>query len=567
MATNFPANPSNGDTHAGFTYSSSVGAWRATAGVSTTLSNTAPSSPSDGDLWWNTNTSKLYISYDDGSSTQWVQAAVPGATGAAGADGSSVTSYANTSAFPSSGNSVGDFAFATNTKAVYIWDGSEWDKISSGSDESPIITTEPPSSHMLSALGSNTSITMVATDPEGFDIEYDIKYNTTGNVLPDQLSSATAIDQANGVFTFIPSSNISNAGSFNARLTASDGNRVTIRTIPISLLFDVINFSPSLGGSSVHEISSNNLIVDAITAQSTGHVGTVYQLTPDTNFTATVHMWGGAGCNDQFLGNVYGGAGGYATADISFIKNQVYTLIVGNGGQSGNRQTYTGYGGFGGGGGSHTELRGSVGPPGTAFSTGGDRTATSRSNVGGGGGGLTGLFLGSTPSQASALLIAGGGGGAAGATDQGRGGNGGGTTGSDGANSTTTLTGGGAGGTQSAGGGTNTTNQDGGAGYGGGAMGRGSGGGSGYYGGEGGGDGGPYQIGMGGGGGSGFYSTNTTHVNNATISGTTPGSGTSRDDPPGTGLSVYAAGVGKPSSSFGEGIFGGGGRFVIMAIQ
>lgn len=209
-------------------------------GASVTIADTAPGSPSAGDLWWSANTSELFIYYNDTDTSQWVQATTPGATGAtgaAGADGSSVTSYANTSAFPSSGNSVGDFAFATNTKAVYIWDGSEWDKISSGSDESPIITTEPPSSHTLSSTGNTTSITMVAEDPEGFDIEYGIKYNTAGGVLPDQLAANTVINQATGVFTFTPSSNTDFVGSFNARLTASDGNRVTVRTVPIELVF------------------------------------------------------------------------------------------------------------------------------------------------------------------------------------------------------------------------------------------------------------------------------------------------------------------------------------------
>ena len=35
--------------------------------------------------------------------------------------GGGVTAYANLAAFPSSGNTVGDYAFATDTKAVYIW--------------------------------------------------------------------------------------------------------------------------------------------------------------------------------------------------------------------------------------------------------------------------------------------------------------------------------------------------------------------------------------------------------------------------------------------------------------
>jgi hypothetical protein len=78
---------------------------------------------------------------------------------------------------------------------------------------------------------------MVAEDPEGFDIEYGIKYNTSGGALPDQLASATTINQSTGVYTFTPTTTAANAGTFNARLTASDGNRVTIRTVPFSLTF------------------------------------------------------------------------------------------------------------------------------------------------------------------------------------------------------------------------------------------------------------------------------------------------------------------------------------------
>ena len=44
----------------------------ATAGVSTTVN--APSSPSDGDLWWDEEDGSLFIYYNDGDSAQWVEA-------------------------------------------------------------------------------------------------------------------------------------------------------------------------------------------------------------------------------------------------------------------------------------------------------------------------------------------------------------------------------------------------------------------------------------------------------------------------------------------------------------
>ena len=45
---------------------------------SVTVSDTAPSTPSDGDMWFNSLNTQLYIRYNDGSSTQWVQAIAAG---------------------------------------------------------------------------------------------------------------------------------------------------------------------------------------------------------------------------------------------------------------------------------------------------------------------------------------------------------------------------------------------------------------------------------------------------------------------------------------------------------
>jgi len=43
-------------------------------GASVTVSATAPSSPTAGDLWWNSNLGSLYVYYNDGDSSQWVVA-------------------------------------------------------------------------------------------------------------------------------------------------------------------------------------------------------------------------------------------------------------------------------------------------------------------------------------------------------------------------------------------------------------------------------------------------------------------------------------------------------------
>mgnify|MGYP003312008879 FL=1 len=56
----------------------SVGGFIATTGggggggASVTVSDGAPSNPSDGDLWWESDTGRLKIYYNDGTSSQWV---------------------------------------------------------------------------------------------------------------------------------------------------------------------------------------------------------------------------------------------------------------------------------------------------------------------------------------------------------------------------------------------------------------------------------------------------------------------------------------------------------------
>ncbi len=78
MAINFPNSPSNGDTvtvnNITYVYNSSKGVWADNAsGLPVIISDSAPTNPASGNIWFDSSDPALYIYYNDGSSAQWVQ--------------------------------------------------------------------------------------------------------------------------------------------------------------------------------------------------------------------------------------------------------------------------------------------------------------------------------------------------------------------------------------------------------------------------------------------------------------------------------------------------------------
>lgn len=95
-------------------------------GSSVTVSDNAPSSPSNGDLWWDSTVGAMFIYFTDGTSSQWVEATV----GKAGADGADGTTYTTSSSVqlgslgigaPASGT-TGEIRATNNITAYYSSD-------------------------------------------------------------------------------------------------------------------------------------------------------------------------------------------------------------------------------------------------------------------------------------------------------------------------------------------------------------------------------------------------------------------------------------------------------------
>jgi hypothetical protein len=75
-AMDFPLNPNNGDTHNSYVYDATHGVWNQNPqqlAARFISSDTAPSSPSTGDAWFDTETGKTYIYHD----SSWVESGNP----------------------------------------------------------------------------------------------------------------------------------------------------------------------------------------------------------------------------------------------------------------------------------------------------------------------------------------------------------------------------------------------------------------------------------------------------------------------------------------------------------
>lgn len=81
-STTRPSTPWSGqvifETNTGLSFVWDGSSWKPAGGSgSIKIAATAPSSPQNGDLWWDSDNGNLYIYYDDGSGAQWVAANGP----------------------------------------------------------------------------------------------------------------------------------------------------------------------------------------------------------------------------------------------------------------------------------------------------------------------------------------------------------------------------------------------------------------------------------------------------------------------------------------------------------
>lgn len=178
--------------------------------------------------------------------------------------GSGLTVYATATAMPTSGPQVGDQAFVTANNKIYVWNGNGWFSVATV-NQTPTWDTEPDSAYFLEADGSATTITVEATDPDGFAITYG--YSTSG------LGNIATISQGgtdNRTFTITPSTNRDHAGEFTMTFTASDGANILSKTgVSFTLRFQVTQNSATRLLLKASGTGDNSTFDDASTSNHT----------------------------------------------------------------------------------------------------------------------------------------------------------------------------------------------------------------------------------------------------------------------------------------------------------
>ena len=223
--------------------------------------------------------------------------------------GGGVTVYDTIDNLPTTGNSTGDQAFVSGSNRLYIWNGSGWYNIALINTD-PSFITGPESTYALATNQSVTTISLLATDPEGITVAY--------SAVPDaDFSNLATISQSANVFTITPADE-SNANTTSGTVTfrASDGINLATSISTFTLLFRIenTNFTSALIKASGNNGTNTALPVDN---SSNNYTITAPTNTP-TSQAFTPHHPGG-------YSTYFDGSGDYvqvaSSSDFAFGSN------------------------------------------------------------------------------------------------------------------------------------------------------------------------------------------------------------------------------------------------------
>jgi hypothetical protein len=171
------------------------------SGASTpiTASDSAPSNPVENSMWFDSTDGTLYFRYNDGTSEQWVN--LIGATSSGGGSGGSSVTISDTA--PTS-PTEGDMWFDSRYAVLLVYYGTQWVNVSGESGSSTTPSWQETTNHTASAgdklfidcSGGVATVTLPASPSMGDEIRI---IDATGNASTNNITVARNGNNIQGV--------------------------------------------------------------------------------------------------------------------------------------------------------------------------------------------------------------------------------------------------------------------------------------------------------------------------------------------------------------------------------
>lgn len=180
------------------------------AGASISVSSTPPALPTQGQVWWDSETANLYVAYNDGTGTQWIQSSSSPVTPTT--DDATVGTEQPTPAV------TGMLWYDTVTSELKVYDGTEWQVAGGGSSSSnpaPTVESVSPLSYNGDA---DTAVTITGTN---FTLGAQVKFITHSGVAVD--ASVVSVTSTTTITAQTPQAFLESDGPLDIRVTLPDG--------------------------------------------------------------------------------------------------------------------------------------------------------------------------------------------------------------------------------------------------------------------------------------------------------------------------------------------------------
>jgi len=271
-------------------------------GTSVTVSDTAPSTPSEGDLWWDSTQGNLKIYYIDTDGAQWVDAAsIPISVGSSGGGGATNLSFSRNTTTATIASDTGTDAtiLAATTTLAGVMTSADKTKLDGIATSATANSSDATLLNRANHTGTQAQSTVVdlVSDLSGKQPLATVLTNTTAAFTTAQETKLSGIataatanstdDQLRDRSTHTGAQAISTVTSLQ---TALDGKAATVHTHAIS---DVTSLQTSLDGKAAtvhtHAISDVTGLQTALDGKAaTSHTHTASQISDATTAGRTL---------------------------------------------------------------------------------------------------------------------------------------------------------------------------------------------------------------------------------------------------------------------------------------